>query len=158
MEPTAQILKISLKGSSFERGVISGEIAGDTKINVDYAISKGKIEGDVTGGIFSTSLRGTFTIFDSKDNPVFVIESDYEAIVKVQGLTENQLDTLLAVSLATQLEPYVKASINSSLAGAGLPPVMQPPYDFGASHEHQKQVEKAKLEAEELEKSGAEKH
>lgn len=76
---------------------------------------------------------------------VFLNELTQSGIFHIEGVSEEDLQLLLAVAAPNMLFPYAREAISSTITRAGFPPVVLAPINFEAMY-HQakaKQEEKA---------------
>lgn len=74
---------------------------------------------------------------DADKEPLFIFELAYAAACTVK-LPEEQKEPILYIEIPKMLFPYARQIISSSLAEAGLPPLMLTPVDFAAAYRSKK--------------------
>jgi preprotein translocase subunit SecB len=66
----------------------------------------------------------------ARDEPVFLVELAYAAVVTVKNTAESLLPTVILVETPRLIFPFVRAIIADATRDGGFPPLMLNPIDF----------------------------
>ena len=76
------------------------------------------------------------------DKKLFIVELTYAGVVSL-NIPEEHIEPVLLIEIPHLLFPFARQIITTSLANAGLPPLMINPIDFSAMYQARKQQETA---------------
>ncbi|MBQ9235724.1 MAG: protein-export chaperone SecB [Alphaproteobacteria bacterium] len=104
--------------------------ADSPKIGVEFNIEAGKLEEE---GLFNVTLNVSIN-GDLSDEKAFILELAYGSVVALQGVMPEHIEPVLMVEIPHMLFPYVRQVVSTTMAGAGLPPLMLNPIDFAGMY------------------------
>ena len=118
------------------------EINTQPQVHVDMGM-KSEVQED---GSYVVSLEVKMDA-DVNDKKLFIVELTYCANLDL-NISEEQKEPVLMIELPRLMFPFVRSIISSSLANAGLPPLMLNPIDFVAMYQAKKAQDAAKENSE----------
>jgi preprotein translocase subunit SecB len=81
---------------------------------------------------------------DGQENPVFIIELDYCAIVELANIPLEKEEQVLFIDCATLLFPFARRVLADLTRDGGFPPMILEPIDFIALYDYNKKLAAAK--------------
>ena len=105
------------------------------KVNVEVNIEAQKLEEEKTFNVLlNVRVNG-----DVEEEKAFILELSYGAVVSLNIPSEHE-EPVLMVEVPHMIFPFVRQIVSSTMANAGLPPLMLNPIDFVALYKakHQK--------------------
>lgn len=109
------------------------------KIGVEVNIEAGKLEEE---GIFNVLLNVNVN-GDVEDEKAFILELSYGAVVAL-NIPQEHFEPVLMVEIPHMIFPYVRQIVSTTMANAGLPPLMLNPIDFAGMYQARKAQGEAK--------------
>ena len=104
--------------------------ASGPKIGVEFNIEAGKLEEEgVYNVLLNVSING-----DLEDEKAFILELSYGAVVAMQNIPQEHIEPVLMVEVPHMVFPYVRQVVSTTMANAGLPPLMLNPIDFAGMY------------------------
>lgn len=100
------------------------------KIGVEFNIEAGKLEEE---GVFNVLLNVSIN-GDLEDEKAFILELSYGAVVAMQNIPQEHIEPVLMVEVPHMVFPYVRQVVSTTMANAGLPPLMLNPIDFAGMY------------------------
>lgn len=140
-QPAIMIRSQYIKDMSIEiplAPAIFKEINNQPQVHVDLGV-KNELQDD---GSYVVTLN-TKMDADINEKKLFIIELSYCANLDL-NVPEEQKEPVLMIELPRLMFPFVRSIISSSLADAGLPPLMLNPIDFVAMYQARKAQEEEK--------------
>ena len=117
------------------------------EIHVDMGM-KSDVQED---GSYVVSLE-TKMDADINGKKLFILELTYCSNLTL-NIPEEHKEPILMIELPRLMFPFVRSIVATSLANAGLPPLMLNPIDFAAMYQDKKAKEAAEAEAKKAEKN-----
>ncbi len=111
---------------------IFAKLTTPPKLNVDLNIDVNKLADNQFEVTLNLHLNA-----DIENEKLFILELAYAAACHTT-LSEDKVEPALFIEIPTLLFPYARQIISSSLADAGLPPLMLAPVDFAAVYRTKK--------------------
>lgn len=109
------------------------------KIGVEVNIEAGKLEEE---GIFNVLLNVNIN-GDTQDEKAFILELSYGAVVAL-NIPQEHIEPVLMIEIPHMIFPYVRQIVSTTMANAGLPPLMLNPIDFAGMYQARKAQEQNK--------------
>jgi preprotein translocase subunit SecB len=121
----AQYVKdLSFENPRAPQSLTQPSAAPDVAINVDIKAR------NLGPGVFEVVL--TINVDARAQNePMFLVELAYAAVVTIQNTTEAMLPKLILVETPRLIFPFARAIIAEATRDGGFPPLMINPIDFG---------------------------
>jgi preprotein translocase subunit SecB len=138
----AKIVSQYLKDLSFEnpnvRKLITG--AGDQpNLKVEVNVNGQRIDGDLFESAIELKATATNNI-----GTIYVLETVYAGVFKVEKMPEQALEPFLLISGPTMVFPFLRRLVADVTREGGYPPLLLDPIDFaGLYFRRQKEAGKA---------------
>ncbi len=109
------------------------------KVNVEVNIEAQKLEEEKTFNILlNIRVNG-----DVEEEKAFILELSYGAVVSLNIKPEHE-EPVLMIEVPHMIFPFARQIVSSTMANAGLPPLMLNPIDFMAMYNAKKTKEAQK--------------
>ena len=122
---------------------VSLEVPNSPKIFLEREAPKIEVQLNTGGGVFDTNLYEallTVTVTAKlNDKTVFLVEVRQAGIFRIEGVSDKDAQTVLAVTCQNILFPYAREAVSDIIIRAGFPPVLLSPVNFEALYQHQQQ-------------------
>ena len=105
------------------------------KVNVEINIEAQKLEERTFNILLNLRING-----DIEQEKAFILELAYGAVVSLNILKEHE-EPVLMVEVPHMMFPFARQIVTSTMANAGLPPLMLNPIDFVAMYNTKKAKE-----------------
>ena len=99
--------------------------AQQPEIKLDINVNAQNLAPDVFEVLLSITARAT-----RKDDPVFVVELTYAAVVTLQGVPRERAQFLVLVEAPRMIFPFARAILADATRDGGFPPLFIHPIDF----------------------------
>lgn len=96
--------------------------------------------GMVTEGYYEAMLTVTVTA-KLGEKTMFLVEAKQAGIFQIQGIPEDQMPLILAITCQNMLFPYARETVSDVVTRAGFPPVLLNPVSFETLYQQQAQAE-----------------
>jgi len=130
---------------------VSLEIPNAPKVFLEREAPKIDIQLNTGGDAFDKNLYEallTVTVTAKiNDKTMFLVEIRQAGIFRIEGVSEKDVQTILAVTCQNILFPYAREAVSDVIVRAGFPPVLLSPVNFEGLYKQQ-QEQKKKDEAE----------
>jgi preprotein translocase subunit SecB len=130
---------------------VSLEIPNAPKIFLERETPKIEVQLNTGGGTFDKNLYEallTVTVTAKiNDKTMFLVEVRQAGIFRIEGVSEKDAQTVLAVTCQNILFPYAREAVSDVIVRAGFPPVLLSPVNFEALYQHQQQQAQQKKSA-----------
>ncbi|MBA2126127.1 protein-export chaperone SecB [Hyphomicrobium methylovorum] len=144
----AKIVSQYVKDLSFEnpnvRKLISGK--GDQpNIQVEVNVGAQRVEND----LFESSIEFKATATNNLGT-IYVIETVYAGLMKIESIPEESLEPFLLISGPTMVFPFLRRLVADVTREGGFPPLLLDPIDFASLYmrrQQQQQAEASKANA-----------
>lgn len=107
------------------------------KLNMDFGIATNQLQDNNYEVVLNMKIKSSI-----EEDTLFILELDYGCVCTL-NLPEEIKEMALYIEIPKLLFPYARQIITTSLANAGLPPLMLAPVDFAAVYNAKKKQEKA---------------
>jgi len=97
------------------------------QLGVDFQIQTKKFKDDLYEVVLKITLEAKEK---DKEAVAFIIEIEQAGVFGISGTSDEELKTILHTFCPTQLFPYARQAIDTSLSMAGLPVVNLAPINF----------------------------
>ncbi|MFN0218339.1 MAG: protein-export chaperone SecB [Hyphomicrobium sp.] len=139
----AKIVSQYLKDLSFEnpnvRKLITG--AGDQpNLKVEVNVNGQRIDGDLFESAIELKATATNNI-----GTIYVLETVYAGVFKVEKMPEQALEPFLLISGPTMVFPFLRRLVADVTREGGYPPLLLDPIDFAGLY-FRRQKEAGKIE------------
>lgn len=145
LKPTFAIEKFYVKD-------VSLEVPNAPKIFLERETPKIEVQLNTAGGTFDKNLYEallTVTVTAKiNDKTMFLVEVCQAGIFRIEGVSDKDVQTVLAVTCQNILFPYAREAVSDVIIRAGFPPVLLSPVNFEALYQHQQQAQQTKNETE----------
>lgn len=122
---------------------ISLEVPNAPKVFLERETPKIDVQLNTGGGAFDKSFYEallTVTVTAKiNDKTLFLVEVRQAGIFRLEGVSEKDAQTVLAVTCQNILFPYAREAVSDVITRAGFPPVLLSPVNFEALYQHQQQ-------------------
>jgi preprotein translocase subunit SecB len=127
-QPIFSIEKIYLKDMSLEAPGTPKVFLQNEQPTVDVNVHTGATVVEA-GALYEVVLTVTVTA-KAKDHTVFLVEIAQAGLFHIRNLPPQDLDAVLGILCPTNLLPYAREAVSSTIARAGFPPVVLHHMDF----------------------------
>lgn len=137
----ARMVSQYIKDLSFENPNIRKLLSspGDApNLNVEVSVAAEKVEGD----LFESSIQFKGMAVNNIGT-IYVLETVYAGIFKIESVPEQALEPFLLISGPTMLFPFLRRLVADITREGGFPPLMLDPIDFASLYFRRKQEEEA---------------
>lgn len=135
----ARMVSQYVKDLSFENPNIRKLITSPGEppnINVEVAVSADKIDTDLYESSILFKASATNNV-----GTIYVLETDYAGMFKIESVPEQALEPFLLISGPTMLFPFMRRLVADVTREGGFPPLMLDPIDFANLYFRRKQEE-----------------
>lgn len=136
-----KIVSQFVKDLSFENPNIRKLIAtpGDQpNLKIEVNVGADRIESD----LFETAIIFKATAANNIGT-IYVLETVYAGLLKVEGVPEQALEPVLLISGPTMLFPFLRRLVADVTREGGFPPLLLDPIDFSALYARRMQASKS---------------
>lgn len=130
-EPSFQIQRIYLKGTSLEIPHAPGIFLEQGELKIDFQLAP--TVNSLSPSIYEVTLRGTVTA-TMGEKSVYLLEIDQAGIFDIQNLTPEQLAQALEVNCPAILSNYLRTQVTDTLQRALLPLFILPELNWMQAH------------------------
>ena len=127
-QPIFSIEKIYLKDMSLEAPGTPKAFLQNEQPQVDVNVHTGANVVEA-GALYEVVLTITVTA-KAKDHTVFLVEVAQAGLFHIRNLPPQDLDAVLGILCPTNLLPYAREAVSSTIGRAGFPPVVLHHMDF----------------------------
>lgn len=131
-QPTFAIEKLYVKDLSLEVPNAPAIYLERDAPQVEVALNNDAVRVDER--IYEVTLTVTVTA-KLKEKTVFLVESTYGGVFRIENIPQNDLDPVLGVTCPNILFPYLREVISETVSRAGFPPVILHPMNFEAIYQ-----------------------
>lgn len=134
-----KILSQYVKDLSFENPIVRKLISspGDApNLKVEVNVSADRIDGEIFESAINFKATATNNI-----GTIYVLETDYAGMLKIDNVPEQALEPFLLISGPTMLFPFLRRLVADVTREGGFPPLMLDPIDFAGLYFRRKQEE-----------------
>lgn len=135
----ARMVSQYVKDLSFEnpniRKLMTAQV-DPPNIAVEVAVSADKIDTDLYESSIMFKATATNTV-----GTIYVLETDYAGMLKIDNVPEQALEPFLLISGPTMLFPFLRRLVADVTREGGFPPLMLDPIDFAGLYFRRKQEE-----------------
>lgn len=138
----ARMISQYVKDLSFENPNIRKLITAPGEppnINVEVSVAAERAEGD----LFESSILFKASATNNLGT-IYVLETDYAGMFKIESVPEQALEPFLLISGPTMLFPFLRRLVADVTREGGFPPLMLDPIDFATLYFRRKQEEDKK--------------
>jgi preprotein translocase subunit SecB len=135
-----KILSQFLKDLSFENPNIRKLMAspGDApNLKVEVNVNAERIDNDVYESAIELKAVAANNV-----GTIYVLETTYAGLFKVENMPEQALEPFLLISAPTQIFPFLRRLVADVTREGGYPPLMLDPIDFAALYMRRQQEAK----------------
>jgi preprotein translocase subunit SecB len=103
----------------------------DVQLHTDAAM--------VSEGYYEAMLTVTVTA-KLGEKTMFLVEAKQAGIFQIQGIPDDQMPLILAITCQNMLFPYARETVSDVVTRAGFPPVLLNPVSFETLYQQQAQA------------------